>query len=131
MVDKKYLAEANVTVYDPIAVAQVISDWCWNNPTYVYDPMTTEAEDYFVHPYLLIKDYTERGFAAGDCDDFAVPTASMLLGRFNSTILALGAKSDAPDAYTHITTALYTPEYKNPDLVEAYYGWPYTTLKQQ
>lgn len=127
---RNILAEANTTVYDPVAVAQVISDWCWNNLTYVYDPMTTEAEDYFVHPYLLIKDYTERGFAAGDCDDFAVLTASMLLSVGLTPRFLLWAQNpDAPDAYTHITTALYTPEYKNPELVESYYGWPYYNIE--
>ena len=76
---RNIIAEAGTSVYDPIGCANAISNWCWNNLTYVFDPTVTEAEDYFVHPYLLIKDYTDRGFAAGDCDDFAILTASMLL----------------------------------------------------
>jgi len=127
---RNILAERGASVYDPIAVADAISDWCWNNLTYVYDPMVQESEDYFVHPYLLIKDYTERGFAAGDCDDFAVLVASMLLSvGLTPRFLLWAQNSDAPDAYTHITTALYTPDYKYPDLKNLYAGWPYYNIE--
>ena len=127
---RNILAERGASVYDPIAVADAISDWCWNNLTYVYDPMTSEAEDYFVHPYLLIKDYTERGFAAGDCDDFAVLTASMLLSvGLTPRFLLWAQNAEAPDAYTHITTALYTPDYKYPDLRNSFEGWPYYNIE--
>lgn len=127
---RNILAERGASVYDPIAVADAISDWCWNNLTYVYDPMTSEAEDYFVHPYLLIKDYTERGFAAGDCDDFAVLVASMLLSvGLTPRFLLWAQNAEAPQAYTHITTALYTPDYKYPDLKNMYDGWPYYNIE--
>ena len=72
--------------------------------------MTTEAEDYFVHPYLLIKDYTSSGFAAGDCDDFATLVAAMLLSvGLTPRFLLWAQNADAPEAYTHITTALDLP----------------------
>jgi len=123
-------AERKASVYDPIAVADAIADWCWNNLTYVYDPMTSESEDYFVHPYLLIKDFTERGFAAGDCDDFAVLTAAMLLSvGLTPRFLLWAQEPNAPDAYTHITTALYMPEHKYPDAKNSFAGWPYYNIE--
>ena len=127
---RNILAERGVSVYDPVAVANAISDWCWENLTYVYDPMTTEAEDFFVHPYLMIKDYTERGFAAGDCDDMAVLVASMLLSvGLTPRFLLWAQEPDSPNSYTHITTALYTPAYRFPNLENTFHGWPYYNIE--
>lgn len=127
---RNILASNGVSVYNPIAVAQCISDWCWNNLTYVFDPMTSEAEDYFVHPYLLVRDYSDRGFAAGDCDDFAVLTAAMLLSvGLTPRFLLWAQQPEAPEAYTHITTALYLPEYRYPDLKNTFAGWPYYNIE--
>ena len=127
---RNILANAGVSVYDPIAVANVISNWCFENLTYVFDPMTTEAEDYFVHPYLLIKDYTSSGFAAGDCDDFATLVAAMLLSvGLTPRFLLWAQNADAPEAYTHITTALYLPEHRYPDLKNTFDGYPYYNIE--
>jgi len=75
-----------------------VASFVLDRVTYVADPRGAE---YVRSPVKLIREYCERGFAQGDCDDMALLTASLMTALgFKVRIVAV--KINNSDYYNHV-----------------------------